>query len=284
MPPRFSIATPTRNALGKLRRCVGSVRGQTGVDVQHLVQDAGSSDGTSLWLQQQPELAWVSEPDRGMYDAINKAWSRSSGEILSWLNADEQYLPGTLKWVSDYFDENPSVDVVFGDYIVCNDNGDPIALRREIPFRRIYVVNGFLYAYSCTLFYRRRLLEKGLLKLDESLRYASDKDLLLRLEAAGASIRHLPRYLALFGVDGSNLSTHSQVAVEAEAVRSQYGAVKSLALRQAILGARRVERFLRGSYSRRGAEYQFACDEVPTYRHVSVDGIGGRYTLATAGS
>lgn len=281
MTPQFSIATPTRNALSKLRRCVGSIRGQEGVTFEHLVHDAVSTDGTPQWLQQQADLQSVTEPDGGMYDAINRAWSRSSGQFLSWLNSDEQYLPGTLSKVAAYFDAHPEVDVLFGDYIVCDDEGSPIALRREIPFRRVYVANSFLYAYSCTLFFRRHLLDKGLLKLDADLRYASDKDLLLRLESHGVRIQHMPQYFALFGVDGNNLSTHAQVTIEAEQVRRRYGAFYSPMARRGVLALRRAERLLRGAYAKQSAHYRFACDEIPTYREVQASNVGGRYTLAT---
>ena len=281
--PQFSVATPTRNALGHLRRCVGSVRAQRpDVAVEHLVQDACSSDGTPEWLRSCPDVRGMSEPDQGMYDAINRAWARSQGEVLSWLNSDEQYLPGTLAFVRDYFVSNPSVDVLFGDYIVCDKTGSPVALRREIPFRPLYVANSFLNAQSCTLFFRRALLERGLLGFDASLRYAADKDLMLSLAARGVRIRHVPRYLSLFVIDGNNLSTHEQMRVEAEQVRLKYGALRSPAMRGAVLVARRVERLLRGAYVSQRVAYQFAVDETPHYRQVSMSGIGGRYSLADA--
>lgn len=278
--PRFSVATPTRNDLHKLKRCVGSVRGQQGVAVQHLVQDAQSGDGTAQWLAGQPGLAWVSEADGGMYDAIQRAWGRSSGEFLSWLNADEQYLPGTLAQVAEFFDQHPNRQVLFADYIVCSDSGAPVALRREIPFRSLYVRNSFLYAQSCTLFFRRSLLDQGWLNFDTQLRYAADKDLLLRLAARGVPMLHLPQYLALFGIDGSNLSSHDGMLREAEAVRQRHGAFDSALLRQTVLALRRVERLCRGAYARRSLNYAFATDEVPHYQEQHASHVGGRYALS----
>lgn len=279
---RFSIATPTRNALDKLKRCVGSVRGQEGVTHEHLVQDACSNDGTPAWLATQANLPARSEADAGMYDAINRAWARASGEseFLSWLNADEQYLPGTLAKVAAYFDAHPEVDVVFGDYIVTDAQGRPVALRREIPFRRAYVVNGFLNTASCTLFFRRRLHDEGLLRLDSRYRYAADKALLLRLADAGATIRHLPDYLALFGIDGNNLSTHAQMAHEVEEIRLALGAWRSPLLRQIVMTGRRIERLLSGGYRRASIRYRYAIDETPRYVEFSADKLGGRYSLA----
>ena len=285
-PPLFSIATPARNALSNLRRCAGSVRGQQGVRWEHLVQDAGSIDGTPVWLQQQaqrdPSFKPVSAADDGMYDGINRAWARAGGDVFAWLNADEQYLPGALARVAQFFDHHPHVQVMFADYIVCSDSGTPVALRREIPFRSLYVRNSFLYAQSCTLFFRRSLLDQGWLDFDTRLRYAADKDLMLRLAARGVHIRHLPQYLALFGVDGSNLSSHEGMLKEAHAVRQWHGAFASPLLRLAVLALRRSERLCRGAYFRRSLNYAFATDEVPHYKDQQASHVGGRYTLADA--
>lgn len=281
--PMFSIATPTRNALGKLRRCVGSVRGQQGVSYEHLVQDAVSTDGTPDWLQAQgdadPRLKAVSESDAGMYDAINRAWSRSGGRLMSWLNADEQYLPGTLRRVHDWFAAHPEVDALFGDYIVVNEQGHAVALRREIPLRRFYVANSFLNVQSCTLFFRRRLWDEGLLRLDSRYRYAADKDLVLRLQAAGVRFAHLAEPLSLFGIDGSNLSTHAGMAQEAEALRLAYGGFRFRPLRALPLAMRRAERLWRGAYRKETVEYRFAVDEQPNYKGFRSTGLGGRYSL-----
>jgi glycosyltransferase involved in cell wall biosynthesis len=278
--PLFSVATPTRNDLGKLKRCVGSIRGQQGVSVEHLVQDACSSDGTPDWLVSQADLLARSERDDGMYDAINRAWGRANGQILSWLNADEQYLPGTLATVAAFFETHPDVDVLFGDYIVCKDSGTPVALRREINFRRLYVANSFLYAQSCTLFFRSSLLQRGLLRFDTSLRYASDKDLMLKLVAAGVRIAHIAEYLALFGIDGNNLSTHPQMLLEAEAVRRRHGAFANRGLRQLVLSGRRLERLLHGGYAKQSLVYAYATDEVPMYKEFKANRVGGRYALS----
>ena len=86
---KFSIVTPVMNGMPQIRRCVGSVRGQKEAGCEHIIQDGGSSDGTVEWLKTQPHLRVCAEADMGMYDAINRGWSRAAGEVLSWLNADE---------------------------------------------------------------------------------------------------------------------------------------------------------------------------------------------------
>lgn len=277
---QFSVATPTRNDLTKLRRCVGSVRGQSGVALEHIVQDACSTDGTPQWLAKQSDLRSVSEPDNGMYDAIHRGWGRGRGRYLSWLNADEQYLPGTLAFVQEWFAAHPSVPVLYGDYLVARSDGSAVALRREIPFRGAYVANGFLNTASCTLFFRRELWDCGLLRFDVGLRYAADKDLILRLHAANVPIVHVPRVLAVFGIDGSNLSTHPQMETEVELVRRRHGALASHALRRLVMLGRSAERLVSGGYRRHDFAYRYAVDEQPLYRDFTARRLGGRYTIA----
>lgn len=150
---KFSVITPTRNAIDKLKRCVGSVRGQTGVAIEHIIQDACSTDGTPDWLAAQPDVLARSEPDAGMYDAINRGWGRASGDIFSWLNSDEQYLPGTLEKVAGVFERNPDVDLIYGDALVVDATGNLLAARREIRLSRTYIANSFLNAFHAPRFF-----------------------------------------------------------------------------------------------------------------------------------
>jgi glycosyltransferase involved in cell wall biosynthesis len=276
----FSVATPARNALFNLRRCVGSVRGQRpGSRVEHLIQVAQSADGTEAWLETQQGLSARVESDLGMYDAINRAWARSAGDVLSWLNADEQYLPGTLERVRGFLQQHPDVDVVSANSIVVDPDGLPIAARREVPFRTWYVKNSFLNTMSCTLFFRRRLLDLGWLRFDPAYRFAGDMDLMLGLAARGARFAHMDSYLSLFGLGTQNLSASRDRPAETVAVQQKFKAYRWEVLRNSVLVARRVERWIRGSYKLQALTYQFALDEAPHYLTVEVQGLGGRYSL-----
>ncbi len=276
---KFAIATPTRNRLPDLKRCVGSVRGQAHSAVTHIVQDCLSTDGTAGWLSEQADLLWASEADSGMYDAIARAWSRADGDVLSWLNSDEQYLPGTLQAVEDAFARHPECDVVWGNVIVVNELGAPVAARREIPLRAVYLRNGFLYAYSCATFFRRKLYDEGLLELDPVYRYAADLDLYLKLLNTKVRFHHLSAYVALFGISGSNLSRHPGMIAETEAIRMKYRCLPSAALRRGVLLGRSVERAFAGAYIRTDLTYSFATDERPLYQQMQGKAIGGRYAL-----
>jgi hypothetical protein len=206
---RFSVATPTRNALAKLLRCVGSVRGQQGVPFEHLVQDAASADGTAQWLADQPDLCWRSEADAGMYDAIARACSRRRG--VPELAQCRRAVPAcTLQRIADYFDSHPEVDVVFGDYVVAGPDGRVIALRREIPFRPLHRGEQLpvLRLVQPVLPGDARP-EQGWAGVRSGPGVTPPTATsMLSLAARGARIAHLPGYLALFGLDGTNLSGH----------------------------------------------------------------------------
>lgn len=274
---KFSVITPTRNSLSKLKRCVGSVRGQTGIAVEHIVQDACSTDGTPDWLAAQADLLARSEADGGMYDAINRGWGRSTGDILSWLNSDEQYLPGTLEKVAAVFKQNPDVDFIYGNALVVDASGNLLAARREIRLSRTYIANSFLNAFSCTTFFRRRLLDDGALRLDIRYRYAADMDLVLRLLESGVRHLKLDDYLSVFTVDGTNLSCHPKMLEETADIQRRYGAFRSPLLRRAVTLGRYIERLFTGSYRKVDVGYAFAQDENPTYKTISGSCIPGSY-------
>src|SRR5687767_9846082 len=104
--PGISIITPSYNMLPYLKQCSASVRDQD-VNYEHIVMDGGSSDGSREWLASNPEIISVSERDNGMYNALNKAIGKAQADIVGHLNCDEQYLPGTLQFVIEFFKKNP---------------------------------------------------------------------------------------------------------------------------------------------------------------------------------
>lgn len=202
---KFSIVTPSFNSLGYLRRCCASVADQAGVEVEHIVVDGGSTDGTVAWLRNQAGLRWISEPDRGMYDAVNKGFRLAHGEVLAYLNADEQYLPGTLRVVGDGLARRPDLDGCFGDALIVRPDGSLIAYRKSYPLRWPYIMVSHLYVLSCTLFWRRRLVEEACW-FDPAYCNRGDQEWVVRLLRRGFKVRRLPRYLAAFTMTGANLS------------------------------------------------------------------------------
>lgn len=244
----FSIVTPCRNGVGTLPNCCASVcdQGSSGTSPEHLVVDGASTDGTVVWLQNRCGPIWLSEPDSGMYDALNKGFSRASGEIFSWLNADEQYLPGTLQKVNAFFDDDPEVDIVYGDSLVVDTSNRLICVRKGEPFRKLYLLNDCLHVLTCGIFFRRRLWDAGL-RFNPNLRCAGENDFFLRALQGGAKTKYLPEYLAAFTVTGQNLGVTEQARKELEHLRKNRPAWIKM-MKPMITFFRRLEKGRNGAY------------------------------------
>src|SRR3954464_10648572 len=100
---QFSIVTPSFRQLSWLKRAVRSVADQKGVEVEHIIQDAGTGPELETWVRENSNAQLFVEKDNGMYDAVNRGLARAQGEICAYLNCDEQYLPGTLEKVAQCF-------------------------------------------------------------------------------------------------------------------------------------------------------------------------------------
>ncbi len=199
----FSIITPSYNMLDYLKRCHASIMDQ-GVNVEHIVIDGGSTDGTVEWLKEQKDLIFISEKDDGMYDAINKGLNLSKGENVAYLNCDEQYLPGTLKFVKKYFESNPIVDVIFGNFLVINSNGELIAYRKSHQPYKLLLLSSYLYVFTCTMFFKRKIIDEDIY-FDTKYKSVSDLDFILKVMEKGFKVKHLQKYFSAFIHRNNNL-------------------------------------------------------------------------------
>ena len=167
---RFSIITPSFRGSRWLKLCVASVADQD-FEHEHIVQDAMSDDGTLDWITTDSRIKAFVEKDSGMYDAINRGYRRSSGDFLAYLNCDEQYLPGALAKVATYFDQNPQIDVVFGDCLVVDSRGGYICERRSLSPQLIHTLTASNIAFlTAVTFTRRRVFDVHQLWFDRTFR------------------------------------------------------------------------------------------------------------------
>jgi glycosyltransferase involved in cell wall biosynthesis len=201
---RISVITPSYRPGPWLPLCVASVADQAGVEAEHIVQDSCSDDGTQEWLATDPRVRAFIEKDAGMYDAINRGLQRASGEIAGYLNCDEQYLPGTLARVADFFARHPAVDVLFGDALLVDGNGRALSYRRIIRPARMHTRLDHLGTLSCAMFFRRTPVEEGFVFPTE---YAAigDAVFIWSLLAAGKRTAALGQPLSAFTFTGENL-------------------------------------------------------------------------------
>lgn len=199
--PRVSIVTPSYNQAQFLEETIRSVLLQGYPNLEYLVMDGGSTDGSVEILHKyEPWLAhWVSEPDRGQSHAINEGWDQSTGDVLAWINSDDLYLPGACQRAAHALVEDPDIGLVHGLCQFVDPAGRVIGQYASQPFdwARQLVSNGIAQP---TVFLRRAAVEAAG-HLDESLHYLMDYDLWLRvalsfntqlLEAPQARFRRWP--------------------------------------------------------------------------------------------
>jgi len=230
--PTVSIVTPSFNHGPYIEATIRSVLEQDYPRLQYLVVDGGSTDQTVQILKKyesSPAAAgrfrWISEPDRGQSDAINKGFSQTQGKILGWLNSDDTYAPGAISAVARFFAEHPIVDLVYGDADFIDASGSLIARCAHVePFdrRRLLYYSDFIAQPA--VFFRRKLLE-AVGGLDTSLNWTMDYDLWLKA-AACATFAYLPRVLANYRwLESSKTGTGGADRLrEVETVVKRYGA------------------------------------------------------------
>ncbi len=207
--PRFAIVTPSFNQAAFLTQAMDSVLSQTGVRVAYAVQDGGSTDGSADIIRKEvargdrPPTAkvahWESAPDGGQADAIARGFEHLPGspdDVMAYLNSDDRYVPGALRFVAGYFASHPKVDVVYGHRILI-DEADREIGRWITPRRQCDDLRYFDMVPQETLFWRRRIWDR-VGGLDRSLHFALDWDLLQRFEKAGAKFARLPWFLGMF--------------------------------------------------------------------------------------
>ena len=242
----ISVITPSYNMLPYLQRCAASVADQQGERFEHIVIDGESTDRTGPWLATQEHIKSISEKDNGMYDAINKGLKLAKGNILAYLNCDEQYLPGTLVFVKDYFTRNPDVDMIFGDLLLIRPDGSIVAYRKGYQPRWSYILTSHLYVLSCTMFFRRRIIEEGIF-FDTRFRAAGDAEFVVRVLRSGFNTKHIKHYFAAFTMTGENLSVDPEAIKERKQLSAS--APFHIKINKWLLnGARLMEKFFSGAY------------------------------------
>ena len=243
----ISIITPSYNMLEYLKLCAASVADQQGVECEHIIVDGMSTDGTAAWLSSQSGIRYISEPDNGMYDAINKGLKSAKGDILAYLNCDEQYLPGILSFVKDYFNNHPDVDVLFGDFLAVNPDGSLVSYRKAFQPRRLYIEATHLYVFTCTMFFRRKIIDNNIY-FDTIYKSISDSIFTAELLKRGYKAKHLKKYLAVFIMTGNNDFLTKKAVDEQRKYISQNRLILPKLLHHPINFFRIAEKVIHGCY------------------------------------
>lgn len=248
----ISIVTPSFQMLPWLRRCCLSIADQE-IPIQHVIQDGGTPEvgRFNSWLSDldlrypnyRPTL--ISKPDEGMYDALNCGLQRRKFEICAHLNCDEQYLPGALRSVCDYFHKNPNIDIVFGDVLIFSQDSKPLCYRKAVTPRPSVIRSSHLPTFTCATFFRSHILDKVPYRTD--LKAIADAYWILDLLEAGVPMRRLGFATSAFYNLESNLSKTEVAQNESDQLRISGGITERVAGPLIKIG-HRIEKALAGCY------------------------------------
>ena len=209
---KISIITITYNSAKTLPRALESVRQQKYDDIEHIIVDGASTDGTveiiknyskgpSDKVPSTKEVRWVSEPDGGIYDALNKGIRMATGDVIGFLHSDDVlYSPDSIGQIAAAF-ESTKADVVYGDLQYCN--GDKVTRRwRSNAFKPSSLKFGWMPPHP-TLYVRREVYEQ-VGEYDSWFRISADYDMILRIFTAGYKTHYIPQVLVSMETGGAS--------------------------------------------------------------------------------
>jgi glycosyltransferase involved in cell wall biosynthesis len=224
--PRITVVTPSFNQASFLEETILSVLGQGYPDLEYMITDGGSTDGSGEIIRRhEAHLAyWVSEPDQGQYHALQKGFARATGELLGWLNSDDLYLPDALMAVGRAYAEHPGTCVAGPVLNLDMRSGREETIHQHgINFENLVQFWQLKYGWHQPGFFFPRSAYELVGGMNGSLSYAMDYDLVCRL-LQGHSVTYVPEPLAKFRLhDTSKTCTMARdMLMEVSSVSRRY--------------------------------------------------------------
>lgn len=225
---KLSIVTPTLNSIHTIRETLESVARQNHPDVEHIVMDGVSTDGTLDIVRQFPRVRLVSERDEGHYHAMNKGIEMATGEAIAILNADDCYCDGVLAKVAAAFEAHPEWDALFGDYIFVDGENREIFRRQEACWDPQIVRFGYFnVALHQALFVRKRTYKRlGGLRY-KNFKNCCDVDFLMRMAKNNCQVGHIREHIVRYRFHQFGQSADTRIAAntkrECAAICREYG-------------------------------------------------------------
>jgi glycosyltransferase involved in cell wall biosynthesis len=202
---RVSIITPSYNQAAFIGDTITSVLDQDHDDIEHIVVDGGSTDGTLAILSTYPHLRWLSERDRGQGHALNKGFAMATGEIVAWLNSDDYYEPKILGKIVRYFADHPDCGIVYGDITFVRKDRSFISEQKGGTISYASMVKNPDIIRQPSFFWRKSAME-SVGEIDESLHLVMDFDFFVRL-CSKHRLCYLPLNLSYYRFYDENKSS-----------------------------------------------------------------------------
>lgn len=181
--PKISIVTPNFNQAGYLEETIQSVLSQNYPNIEYIIVDGGSTDGSvDIIRKYERQLAWwVSEPDNGLYDALQKGFGRATGEILGWLNSDDKHHPSCLSVVSEIFETFKEVNWITGSPTCFDEKGRTVVVAETKRWSKYnFYLFDYMWVQQESTFWRKSLWDRAGAGLNTDIKFAADFELWLR--------------------------------------------------------------------------------------------------------
>ncbi len=198
--PKISVITVVYNGEKHLEETILSVIKQSFANLEYIIIDGGSTDGTINIIKKYESKInyWITEPDNGIYDAMNKGLAKASGEFVGIINSDDFYEPEALSIIANEVTKNPETDVFFGDLYILNKN---LADKQLQTYKKGYKLNKGFSIWHPTVFVKNQCYKKyG--SFDISFKIAADYELLLRLKKNGCFFKYINKPITNFREGG----------------------------------------------------------------------------------
>jgi glycosyltransferase involved in cell wall biosynthesis len=265
---KFSIITPSFRNSEWLKLCIASVADQQGTEFEHIVQDSCSDDGTQDWLPRDSRVKAFIEKDGGMYDAVNRGYRRATGDVLAYLNCDEQYLPGALRAVAEFFEKNPRVEVALAGTIVTDGDGKYLCHRHSMLPQPQHLWYRFPMLTS-SIFIRRKVVHERGIFFDPRWRDLGDFHWVLALMKSKVPMKVCDTFTSAFADTGENMNLKPNARrekAETDAMTPRWVRL----LKPVWVVHHRLRRIAAGHFSMKPTSYQIYTRQNPGQR-VTID-------------
>ena len=273
----FTIVTPSLGQLEYLECCIASVADQEGVSIEHIVQDGGTTNFNEFAekvSKRWPDRAnyrrvMISEPDSGMYDAINKGLKKGNGRICAYLNCDEQYLAGALAKVLDEFGKQPAAEILYGGFLVVDEKGGLVTAQRPVKMFWQHVATSHLPNFTCATFFKREMMEREKSYFDTQYKSCADAVWTIERLKRGTKMGMMANFIGVFVEQESNQGVKKEGLAEADAIRCRlHPCVRSTAFLWKLM--HRLGKLFEGKYFPKRKSYDiFIKTELERRQHFS---------------